>query len=183
MQSVRMIQGNRISDLSQHPGLELSLQAPRLSFFGSDPFELSLRTRLSAMWRKTARLCGPLSIFVHGDVQVAVHAVLDAPMRTDGLAEPLWGDWRAQQIVVVVVLSAISRTRTTLPTAVRPGQPWSACSHAMSVETMLVRVSMRPWSPSTVLLLTDNSVSGSSRKVRTSSCSVPWLPPASAHRR
>src|SRR5271166_6236966 len=43
--------------------------------------------------------------------------------------------------------------RTTLPTAARPGQLWHSCSHEMSVETMLVRVSMRPWSASIVLSL------------------------------
>ena len=56
-----------------------------------------------------------------------MQAVLDVPMRTDPFAEPLRGLGGAQQkkAVSVVVLSAISRTRTTLPTAVRPGQSWS----------------------------------------------------------
>ena len=38
-----------------------SLSAARRSFFGKEPLDLSLPRRLSAMWRSTARLLGPLS--------------------------------------------------------------------------------------------------------------------------
>src|SRR5215472_6725113 len=35
-----------------------SLKAARLSFLRSEPLEVSRRSRLSAMWRRTARFCG-----------------------------------------------------------------------------------------------------------------------------
>ena len=50
----------------------------------------------------------------------------------------------------MLILALISRTRTTRPMAASPGQACRSCSQAMSVETRLVRVSMRPCSLSTV---------------------------------
>ena len=68
-----------------------------------------------------------------------------------------------------------------MTTDFRPGHWWLSCSQPMSWRTVTVRVSMRPWSPSTVASrLTDvlaNATAFCSRaNISTSSRSVPWLP-------
>jgi len=57
-----------------------------LNFPRKDVLLSSLRMTLSAMWRSTARLCGPLSmrfraaVFVHDHVETPMQTIFHAPM-------------------------------------------------------------------------------------------------------
>lgn len=62
----------------------------------------------------------------------------------------------------------MSRLRTTLPTALRPGQRWFLSSQAMSLERVALRLSTRSRLRSTVGSPTLARLSGSSRMSFTS---------------
>src|SRR4051812_45559215 len=74
-----------------------------------------------------------------------------------------------------MVSRPISRVRVILPMAASPGQSCCSCNQAISCETTLVRVSIRPCSLSIVVCVVVGSEGESSSKWRTSSYKVPGL--------
>src|SRR5271165_3616162 len=60
--------------------------------------------------------------------------------------------------VSVSTLPSVSRLLTTMTTDFRPGHLWISCSQSMSWKTVIVRVSIRPWSRSTVRVPADRGL-------------------------
>src|SRR4051812_48327155 len=87
-------------------------------------------------------------ILIHGDVQTPMQTVFDGPMRARDLAEPVRSHGRAQQIVSGLRRRLLGRLADPHHLANgRQSRPvMDRLNHSISVESMAVRVSMRPWS-------------------------------------
>jgi len=79
-------QGNCISKEREEFDEIILIPGGFLNFPRKDVLLSSLRMTLSAMWRSTARLCGPLSmrfssgVFVHDHVETPMQTIFHAPM-------------------------------------------------------------------------------------------------------
>ena len=105
LKNLEQPQGNRISKLSQHPSQkaiapcgppELFLQRA-FGGFGTDQVERHVPQDGEVV--RAVVHAVPRLIFVHGDVETPVQAILDGPMRTDDLTEPPGDERLAEQIV------------------------------------------------------------------------------------
>ena len=122
-------QGDCISKQGQVPGEVGFVQLARLNLPRSDLFAALLHD-VDGHVAENGDIVGTVSqmaavlILVHDDIEPPVQAMFDAPMRADDFVEAFGRQRRAEQIIggLDVVLPAVSRRRSTLPTAARPGQ-------------------------------------------------------------
>jgi hypothetical protein len=160
-----------------------SFHAARLNFPRGEPLEPSFCIALRALSLSAARLCGPLpnrvlswSSFITPSSRQCRRFSMAQCWRTTSLNRSGAKAVLSRQCAVsVLVLSAVSRTRCTLPMAASPG-PWCSFLQPANLGGDGRRAGFNP----PVIALHSRSgghrlaLRTSSRR-RTSSCSVPWL--------
>src|SRR5439155_14194099 len=181
-------QGNRTSELGEEAGKVVVLPSGEFELAPQGGLGVVLAHDIESQMAQDGEIVGAVVqavaglIFIHDDVEAPVQPVLDAPMRAYDSVAARGGQGGAEQVI-----GGLGRGfggefagSDVLAMAASPGHRCCSCSQAISVQTTAVRVSIRPWSPSTVVsvvVVADAPAScGSSRNRLTSACRVPWLP-------